>query len=368
MKIALALVMLASSVSALAAAPKTPITEKVGVTTRTFVPKEARNWRGSAKHALECIVWYPAAESANETEQTIGPPGSPLFVEGKAAPDAPFAVGGGKRPLVLLSHGSGGTNTQMAWLGIALARAGFVAVAMNHPGNNRTEKYTAEGFILWWERATDVSDVLDAMLADKEFSPHIDQRMIGAAGFSAGGYTVMELAGAQTDPSALFELCRAHPETKGCMTPEMREIPGGPEAMLTQTRKSSGESLARASESFADDRIRSVFAIAPALTVTQTPESLHSIHIPVEAVVGDADDLAPADLNADKIAKNTRSAREFVLPGGITHFDFLDVCTDAGRAQLGPYCADASGVDRAAIHDKVSGMAVDFFAKTLKWK
>jgi predicted dienelactone hydrolase len=56
------------------------------------------------------------------------------------------------------------------------------------------EPYTVQGFTLWWERAKDLSTVLDDVLADPDFGPHIDRRRIGAAGFSLGGYTVIEFA------------------------------------------------------------------------------------------------------------------------------------------------------------------------------
>jgi predicted dienelactone hydrolase len=353
--------------AAVAASPKLAPMEPAGVAQRVFDPSETRNWRGAAKHELDCTIWYPAADGAVETEQAIGPPGAPLFLEGKAAQGAEFAAGGGKRPLVLLSHGTGGSAAQMAWLGIALAHAGMIAVAVNHPGNNALAPYTPEGFVLWWERATDLSDVLDGMLADTEFGPRIDRRMIGAAGFSLGGYTVLELAGAQTDVSAIFDVCRATPNAPVCSPPEMKGMPKG-EALMAAVRKTSGESLARSSDSFRDDRIRSVFAIAPALGAVLTVDGLREVRVPVAIVVGAADPIAPGAENAEKIRAGIRGAKLAVLPGGIAHYTFLDTCTATGKAQLPEYCVDNAGVDRAAVHAQVSGMAVEFFDQTLKWK
>lgn len=344
-----------------------PAPEKVGVTQRVFHPAELRNWRGAKRHELDCIIWYPAAATARETLQTIGPPDAPLFVEGEAAPDAAPAPDMDKRPLILLSHGSGGSAAQMAWLGIALAKAGMIAVAVDHPGNNATEPYTPEGFMLWWERATDLSDVLDGMLGDPEFAPHIDPRTIGAAGFSLGGYTVLELAGAQTDISVVMDDCRRHPELAECHAPEMRGM-GSPGDILREVRKTSGESLARSNESFRDPRVKAVFAIAPGLSDAQTPDSLRHIRIPVELVVGASDPMAPAAQNADWIRMNVHGARETVLPGGVEHYTFLDDCTAAGKAALPEFCADRPGVDRAAVHSEVSSMAVTFFSRALKWR
>jgi predicted dienelactone hydrolase len=340
-------------------------TNRVGLTTRTFHPKESRNWRGAEQKELHCTIWYPAASSAIETKQLIGPPDAPLFEAGSATPHAEFTPSLSQLPLIVLSHGSGGSALQMAWLGTALARAGFIVIAVDHPGNNATEPYTAAGFVLWWERATDLSDVIDGILADEDIGPHIDTSRIAAAGFSLGGYTVLELAGARTDVSVLYDLCRDHPKETVCHAPEMQTF-GSPEQLLQTVRKTSGESLARSADSFRDPRIKAVFAIAPGLSETQTADSLHQIHIPVELVVGAADPLAPAANNADWLRANIHNARETVLPGNVAHYTFLDTCTAAGKTQLPTNCADAPGVDRDAIHAQVSAMAVDFFTHSLR--
>ena len=343
-----------------------PSEARVGVVTREFTPKAQRNWRGDEHKTLRCIIWYPAVDTAIETKQFIGPPDAPLFEAGSAMPHAPFAPLLGKWPLVLLSHGSGGSAMQMAWLGTALARAGFIAVAVDHPDNNSATDapLTPEGMLLWWERATDLSNVLDGMLADEEFGPKIDTRLIAAAGYSIGGFTVLELAGARTDIDVLFQLCRKNDDNAVCHVPEMRGM-GSNEEILRAVRKTSGESLARSGESFRDPRIRAVFAIAPALGFTQTPESLRQIRVPVEMVVGADDSIAPARDNADYLRANIRGARETVLPH-VTHYTFLDTCTAQGVAKLEVYCADSP--QRDAVHAQVAGMAVGFFYRALKLK
>jgi predicted dienelactone hydrolase len=342
----------------------------VGVTRRVFHPTNlVRNWRGDPEKDLRCTVWYPAVDSALEVKQEIGPPGGPLFEAGMAAPDAVLRPGK-KLPLILLSHGSGGSAVQMAWLGTALAQAGFVAVAVDHPGNNANEKLTAEGFALWWERATDLSQVLDGMLADPEFGGRIDPDKIGAAGFSLGGYTVLELAGAQTDISVVYKQCRDQPDTPECVSPEMRTLPEGlntPTDILHAVRKTSGESLARSGELFSDDRIGAVFAIAPGLGSALTEESLRAIREPVEIVVGDDDQLAPAKDNGGLVRSQIRGAKITLLPH-VRHYTFLDTCTAAAKEKLGQMCEDAAGVDRDAVHERVAQMAVGFFAKELKVK
>lgn len=337
---------------------------KAGMTTRVFHPKAQRNWRGAQHQELRVTVWYPAAENAAETQQVIGPPEAPLLLAGKAAEHGPMAPALEKWPLILLSHGTGGSAMQMAWLGTALARAGFIAAAVNHPGNNALEPYTAEGFVLWWERATDLSEVLDGMLADPEFGPRIDRDRVGAAGFSIGGYTVLALGGARTDISVIIDLCRKTPDATMCHVPEMKDM-GTPEQMLATARRTSGVSLARSNESYRDPRVHAIFAIAPAVGMTLMPDSLHAMRLPVEIVVGAADPMAPPKDNADLIRSHIRGAKETVLPD-VAHYTFLDTCTAEGKQKLGVFCQDPPAVDREAVHARVDEMAVQFFDRALR--
>jgi predicted dienelactone hydrolase len=225
---------------------------------------------------------------------------------------------------------------------------------------------TPEGLALWWERATDLSNVLDAMLKDEEFGQRIDATRVAAAGYSLGGYTVLELAGAQTDIGVFFDKCRKNADSAVCQTPEAKGL-GSVDSILQAVRKTSGESLARSAGSFRDPRVKAVFALAPALGFTQTRDSLRSVRIPVEVVVGSEDRIAPADENADYLRANLHQGRETTLPG-VTHYTFLDSCTAAGRQVLPQYCTDPAGVERDAVHRQVAGMMVEFFDRTLKWR
>jgi predicted dienelactone hydrolase len=363
---AVSLLALGFSTGAVAATKPQPpqAIARVGVATRMVHPAEARNWRGQETKELSCTVWYPAVDTAVEVKQEVGAPGEEMFEGGMASPRAAFAPSLGKYPLILLSHGSGGSAIQLAWMGQALARAGYIAVAVDHPGNN-SGQMTAEGMALWWERATDLSDVLDAMLKDDFFGEHVDGSRVGAAGYSLGGYTMMEIAGAKTDISQYFEMCRQKGDAAVCHTPEARGL-GTPQEVLAAARKTSGESLARSGESYRDPRVKAVFAMAPALGFTETQESLHSIRVPMMIVVGDSDQTAPAKDNADYLRANVKTAMESVLPG-VTHYTFLDTCTTLGAEKLGRYCTDGPGVSRNMVHERVATMAIGFFDRALRY-
>src|SRR5208282_710471 len=338
-----------------------PVLHPVGFSMRQFPAPVDYNWRGSDDHVLTAIVWYPSEDSAAEKEQYIGPPDAPLFYAGRAAKEGTLAPAFSKFPLIALSHGTGGSALQMAWLGTYLASRGYIVVAVNHPGNNAVTGYTTEGFIEGWERANDISTAINNLLADPRFGSKIDPDRIGAAGFSYGGYTMMELAGARTDFNRILAWCDEQPGA--CDPPEMPDLMEKFKAI--QQQPDVQQALQRSGDSYRDPRIRAVFAIAPAVARAFTPESLQKIAIPVEIVAGAADPIAPPAENAQFFAANIKGAKLTILPGGVGHYTFLDVGTDAGKKQLPQFFMDKPGVDREAVHKQVAEMAAEFFAKEL---
>ena len=338
---------------------------KVGVATRSFTPPEPYNWRGAQTHALVTTIWYPADAASFEKSQWIGNPESPFASAGKAAPDARIAASPARFPLILLSHGTGASALMMAWLGTELAAHGYIAAAVNHPGNNGTEPYTAMGFSLWWERARDLSVVADKMLADFTFGSRIDPKRIGAAGFSLGGFTVIEIAGGIGELSNYEDFCKSPRADGMCVDPV--EFPGllAKSEELARTDPAFHASLEDARNSHRDPRIRAVFAIAPALGPAFKPESLEKISIPVDIVAGADDSVVPVATSASFFAAQIPHAKLTLLPG-VGHYAFLATCGGLGHRVRPELCNDPPGIDRDAIHAKTAAMAVQFFDANLK--
>lgn len=335
---------------------------KVGVTTRDLIPAEPYDWRGARTHALRTMIWYPAAADAREEPQWGGPPVVPFFSAGSAARDA-VPAGGTRRPLILLSHGFGGTASDLAWLGAALAKHGFIAVAVNHPGNNGLEDYTVEGSSLGWLRAVDLS-ALDALLEDKTFGTVIDPARIGAAGHSFGGYTVIATAGGITDPTRVQAFCSSSAADALCApAPDVMEM-RRKSLVLLNSDFDFQRRYGRAGNSYRDDRIRAVFAMAPGLGPILTPESLAKISIPVAIVTGSADEIAPPASGAEALGKAIPHAtlKRFPHAG---HFVFIGTCTMAGRVFVRGICRDPDGTDRDAVHAETIRLARDFFTASL---
>ena len=184
---------------------------------RHLVTHEASAKLRDSRHSdqLRITIWYPAADTYHETPLTIGPEGHPFFLAGMAAQNAPFADEKG-RSVVLLSHGFGGTARVMAWFGTALARAGYVVIAVDHPGNNGLDPMTVAGAKLFWERPGDLEAALKRVEADEEISGHIDVSKIGIAGFSAGGFAALAAAGGRVNVARLLAFCKTNPNDGVC--------------------------------------------------------------------------------------------------------------------------------------------------------
>jgi predicted dienelactone hydrolase len=338
---------------------------KVGVASRHLLPTEPYDWRGAGMHALLEAIWYPAESGADPKPQRIPPVGPAIFEAAPAAPEAKIAASPAKLPLILLSHGTGGTAHTLAWFATALAAHGYIVVGVNHPGNNAMEPYTVQGFTLWWDRAKDLSTVLDDILADPDFGPHVDRRRIGGAGFSLGGYTMIELAGGKTSREHYAKACRASPDQVSCKPPpEFPDLIAKSNA-LAATDPAYAKALREDGASYRDSRIRAVFTMAPALGPAFAPASLKTIAIPVAIVAGAQDSIVPVDANAKYDAAQIPHAALTIFPGEVDHYVFVDECTEVGRSSLPLLCVDRPAVDRAAIHDEAIELAAKFFSSQL---
>ena len=336
----------------------------VGRTIRDYVDETRARWMGSGARPLSVIVWYPAAVGSVESEWLLGSPDNPLFRLERSAVDAPVKPLGSKRPLVLLSHGTGGSAAMLAWLGEALARAGYVVVGINHHGNTATEERpTAEGFMLWWERAVDLSRVLDRVSGDSQFGPLIDPSRIGAAGFSLGGYSVLAVSGGRVSLPQWKEFCASAERDSTCEPqPEFPNVFA--EFETIRNRPDVLGSLDHHGDSFRDPRFKAAYAMAP-VGSWLTTGSLSEVSVPTRIVVGTEDRTAPSATNGKRISDTIPGAQLLALDGA-GHYSFLAECTASGRRERADLCEEEPGTERGDIHRRVEADAVAFFDGALR--
>lgn len=311
---------------------------------------------------IRMTIWYPAAPDVAEHEVTIGPPGrEPLFDVGSVAPDAAFEPGEDRRPVVLLSHGFGGTARMMGWFGIAMARDGYIVIAVDHPGNNGADKKTVAGAVLWWDRAEDLRAALNAAEGDQTIRPHMDLSRLGVAGFSAGGFAALVAAGARVEPGRLPRFCQANPDDGICRPQQEFNFTAQDVEDLLQHPEIQAETV-HAGDDHAIPRLRAAFAMAPGLVQALDPASLEHMHVPVEIILGDADTVVPPSTNGLVAAKLIPNASLIRLPG-VGHYDFLSSCSASGRATI-PICQ--TDVVQADTHQQAIEAAEAFFSRQLR--
>ncbi len=311
----------------------------VGQTWRVFPDPSAatRDYLGRAQ--VRAVVWYPAASGVAETDIAIGPPEARTFTGGKAAPEAPLARGG-RKPLIVMSHGSGGTALQYGWLGAALARQGYVVVAVDHPGASGGERATDPGSLLWWRRADDITAALDAVLKDPTLGPRIDRRRIGMVGYSLGGATGLVLAGARPGLPAMQAACVTAKNAACGMLGEL-----APD--MTKDR--------------ADRRIRAFSLIAPGLVPTL--DLAPAARPPMLVLAGETDATVKPEDNAVAVSRALGAQLEML--GGVAHNDFLQLCTDLGRSRYADLCKEPNS-QREGTHARASALMGAFFKGALR--
>ena len=336
--------------------------EPVGETHRVTSENTAHLRDAEHRDQLRITVWYPAAANAVERPLVLGSPEKPLRNVGSVALDAAFATDGTRWPVILLSHGFGGTARIMGWFGIAMARDGYIVVAVDHPGNNADDQMTVLGATLWWERADDLRTALGATERDPAIGLHMDLARVGVAGFSAGGFTALVAAGARVDPSHLAQFCAAHPDDGVCRTQQEFSVTPEERAKALKLPEVAAE-VAHAGDDHSIPAVQAVFAMAPVLVQALDPTSLAHMHTPVHIVLGDADTVAPPTTNGLVAAKAIPGAELQRLPG-VGHYDFLSSCTAAAQTVV-PQCKMIH-IPQTNTHSQAIVAAQDFFGRNLK--
>ncbi|MFP2908512.1 alpha/beta hydrolase family protein [Pyxidicoccus sp. 3LFB2] len=254
----------------------------------------------------------------------------------------------GRYPLVLISHGHGGTRWGHHNLATALAREGFVVASLDHPGASfKDANSPAAGTDeVWLGRAAHMKTLLDTVLADATVGPSVDPARVGALGFSAGGYTVLLLAGAKPDFGRLERHCKTRKQAVLCgMLPKVRV-----------TRPDLQDT--------AEPRVRAVFTMAP-VGVFYDKAGLKGVKVPVRLYAAAKDEVLPVADHAGHIRASLPKPPEYALVPRAGHYVFMAPCIPEAKEEAQELCMDPPGVDRVKLHRELATDAVRFFTRTL---
>jgi predicted dienelactone hydrolase len=285
-------------------------------------------------------IWYPCAAQATEVPLgPLTPPGDVMLV---GVQDCP--VTGAKRPLIILSHGRGGWFGQHHDTAEALADAGFVVAAINHPGDTVNDTSRSDTMSVWTSRPADIVRLLDFILGDWTGKQAIDPARVGFFGFSLGGYTGLVLIGGTADFRRRVNICKEEDDTESCVRARNGDVPPSPQR---------------------DPRIKAAVIADAAMSWAFNRQLLGGITIPLQ--------VWRSELGGHGVQAQFTSLTASQLPGppdvhtvAAGHYAFLAPCSPELASSVPRVCTDEPPTfDRAAFHRDFNAALVHFFQERL---
>jgi predicted dienelactone hydrolase len=288
---------------------------------------------------LEVGIWYPS--NATPAPVRMG------LITQAVAMNAP--VEGKNLPLIVISHGTGGSFLGHYDTAIALADAGYVVAAVTHPGDNYADQSRS---ILIMERPKHIRRMTDYLLSTWAERTHIDPSRVGMFGFSSGGFTTLVSIGGIPDLTKVGPFCQEHTTDFAC-----RLVARHPEVNAASPMNADG---------LQDLRIKAAVVAAPALGFTFASGGLKNVTVPIQLWRAENDAVLPHPWYAEAVRAALPRSPEYHVVERAGHFDFMPACSAALTSVAPDICSSAPNFDRTAFHAKFNASIVAFFDRTLK--
>jgi predicted dienelactone hydrolase len=222
--------------------------------------------------------------------------------------DGPIAPG--RFPLVLISHGSGGSPLLYRSVSLHLARHGCIVAALKHAGNTLGDDAPADTLENFRSRPRQMVEVLEALLTDRTLGGAISAAPVTAIGHSLGGYTALCVAGAQPWSRARELISVVH-----------------------------------------DSRIGALVLLAPVCGPFLAPQALSQVVAPILALTAEHDALTPDSEIRTALAGVPDQDRVTIrMVPNAGHYSFLSPFPKQMHHPGFAPAADPSGFDRERFH------------------
>ncbi|RST47565.1 alpha/beta hydrolase family protein [Variovorax sp. MHTC-1] len=288
---------------------------------------------GNDGPALRGAVWTPCKAPVGRIEL------DPLVIDGvKNCP-----IEGTRLPLIIVSHGQGGSLLGHHDTASALADAGFVVASINHPGDNFQDRSRRGDLSIFTSRPADMKRLADYMLGGWAGRSTLNPDRVGIFGFSRGGYTGLVAAGAVPNFKLRRDLCP-------------------PLSFDSLCRKIRGDE--QPTPPVPDPRIKAAVIVDPLSFFNA--EGLRGVAVPIQlwASQHGGDGVTPASVEA--VRRDLPKRPEWRLAANAAHFAFLAPCTPALTRAAPEICTDNKGFDRVAFHSAFNREVVGFLRRALQ--
>ncbi|WBO86199.1 alpha/beta hydrolase family protein [Hymenobacter yonginensis] len=271
---------------------------------------------------IPLTILYPADEPGR-----LHPVG---LYELDVAPDAP--IRGGQWPVVLISHGTGGSGLTHRNLAHYLARHGVAVALPEHPHNNRTDDTWAHTPQNLMARPRHLQLTLDFLLQHPPLAPALQPTGAVLIGHSLGGYSALAAAGGQ--PWSV-------PREPADGSP--RPIPVPP----------------------ADPRVRALVLLAPAVPWFRHAGALRGVALPVLLLAAEKDEFIPPQ-HVESVLRGVPDAGRvtYRVIENAGHFSFLSPFPAARTRPDFPPSQDPPGFHRAQFHEALYPEILAFIRQT----
>jgi predicted dienelactone hydrolase len=268
------------------------------------------------------VVMYPS--SAPEGPERLGPYAVSVAMNGP--------IEAGTFPLVVISHGTGGSHLAYRTLAAHLARHGFVVAMLEHPRNNRNNNDLGGTAANLANRPRHIRLAIDWAFSPSAFGPSLEPDAVAIVGHSMGGYTALATAG------------------------------GLPTAFPNETP----EQMPRAVSVTPDERVKALVLLAPAAAWFMAPGALQGVRVPILMLTAEKDVHTPewhAELIKRGLPDGARIEHRIVANAG--HFSFLSPFPEAMNSPAFPPSQDPPGFDRARFHEEMNAEIEAFLRRVL---
>lgn len=240
--------------------------------------------------------------------------------------DAPVASG--RFPLVIVSHGIGGSHLLYRTICTHLAQHGYIVAMLEHYGNNRNNNSLENTYENLVNRPRHVRMTIDEVSTHSVFKASVKADNVAVIGHSIGAYTALAVAGGE-------------PWSK-----DRRKV-----------------------EVVADTRVKALVLLAPATPWYLMHGSLSAVNIPILMLTGEHDQYTPpwhADLVSDGVADRALVTRREIKNAG--HFSFLSPFPAHINSPTFHPSTDPEGFDRGAFHQTLPGEVLAYLDRHLKMR